>query len=81
MNHYGKKGELKMTQCEKILKFMDTHKNGITPLQAMDKFGCMRLTSRIHDLREQGYNISSESVEVKNRYGEKCRVSRYRLVK
>lgn len=69
-----------MTQNEKILKYMSTHKNGITPLQAMDKFGCMRLSGRIHDLREMGYVISSELVEVRNRYGEKCRVSRYRLV-
>ena len=70
-----------MTQCEKILKFMETHKRGITPLQAMDHFGCMRLSGRIHDLRDRGYNISSEIVEVRNRYGEKCRVSQYRLVK
>ena len=69
-----------MTQNEKILKFMMTHKNGITPLQAMDRFGCMRLSGRIHDLRAMGYVISSELVEVKNRYGDTCRVSRYRLV-
>lgn len=70
-----------MTQCEKILKFMQTHKLGITPLQAMDHFGCMRLTSRIHDLRNMGYLISSETVGVKNRYGDTCYVSRYRLEK
>ena len=68
-----------MSQCEKILNFMETHKRGITPLQAMDKFGCMRLSGRIHDLREMGYEINSEIVEVKNRYGEKCRVARYTL--
>lgn len=70
-----------MTQCEKILKFMETHKLGITPLQAMDKFGCMRLSGRIHDLREMGYDINSEIVEVKNRYGDTCRVARYTLAK
>ena len=70
-----------MTQCEKILHFMETHKRGITPLQAMDHFGCMRLSGRIHDLRSMGYKISSDLVEVRNRYGEKCRVSQYRLVK
>lgn len=69
-----------MTQNEKILKFMMTHKNGITPLQAMDHFGCMRLSGRIHDLREMGYSISSEIVKVKNRYGDDCRVSRYKLI-
>lgn len=69
-----------MTQNEKILKFMMTHKNGITPLQAIDHFGCMRLSGRIHDLREMGYSISSEIVKVKNRYGDDCRVSRYKLI-
>ena len=69
-----------MSQNMKILHFMETHKRGITPLQAMDHFGCMRLSGRIHDLREMGYNISSDLVEVKNRYGETCRVAQYRLV-
>ena len=67
-----------MTQCEKILKYMQTHKRGITPLQAMEKFGCMRLSGRIHDLKRE-HKISSELVEVRNRYGEVCRVSRYYL--
>ena len=70
-----------MTQCEKIYKFMKTHKLGITPLQAMDHFGCMSLAQRIYDLRERGYDINSEIVEVKNRYGETCRVARYTLAK
>ena len=69
-----------MSQNAKILHFMETHKRGITPLQAMEKFGCMRLSGRIHELREMGYDISSDLVEVKNRYGETCRVSQYRLV-
>ena len=34
-----------MTQCEKILKYMQTHKRGITPLVAMEKFGIMRFVS------------------------------------
>lgn len=68
-----------MTLCEKILKFMKTHKLGITPLQAMDHFGCMCLAQRIYDLRKMGYKIKSEIVEVKNRYGKTCRVARYTL--
>ena len=75
------KGGIIMTQCEKILKFMKTHKLGITPLQAMDHFGCMRLSGRIHDLREMGYEIKSEIVPVRNREGYLCHVARYTLVK
>jgi len=68
-----------MSQREKILKYMKTHKRGITPLQAMERFGCMSLAQRIYDLRGMGCDINSELVEVKNRYGETCRVSRYTL--
>lgn len=31
------------------------------------------------NLKEQGVEIASESVEVQNRFGEECRVKRYRL--
>lgn len=69
-----------MTQCEKILKYLRTHKRGITALIAMEKFGIMRLASRIHDLREMGYKIMTSTVEVKNRYGDICHVACYKLV-
>jgi len=68
-----------MTQNEKILRYMQTHKRGITPLVAYEKFGCLRLSGRIWDLRNAGYDISSTLVDVKNRDGDICRVSLYRL--
>ena len=70
-----------LTQKEWILKFLETHKNGITPKQAEDQYGIMRLASRISDLRRDKYNIVKDTVEVPNRRGQKCRVARYRLVK
>jgi len=69
-----------MSQTEKILRYMKTHKRGITPLMALEKFGCLRLSGRIHDLREGGYNIVTNIVEVQNRYGEISRVAEYRLI-
>ena len=69
-----------MSQNEKILKYLQTHKRGITQLKALEKFGCLRLSGRIHDLREQGYPIMTNIVEVPNRYGEVSRVAEYRLV-
>ena len=69
-----------MSQNEKILKYLQTHKKGITPQVAYEKFGCMRLSGRIWDLRNAGYKIGSAIVEVPNRYGDICRVSRYWLV-
>ena len=47
-----------MTQCEKILDYMRLN-GSITPLDALREFGCMRLASRITDLKAQGYDIIS----------------------
>ena len=69
-----------MSQNEMILKYMQTHKRGITQLKALERFGCLRLSGRIHDLRELGYPILTNMIEVPNRFGETRRVAEYRLV-
>jgi hypothetical protein len=51
----------------------------ITQLEALQELGCMRLASRISDLRKQGYPIKSDTVPVMNRYNEVCHIKRYRL--
>ena len=69
-----------MTQNEWVLKFMQTHKLGITSKQAEDQYGIMRLASRISDLRRRGHKIEREMITVVNRRGQKCKVARYSLV-
>lgn len=69
-----------MSQNEKILKYLKTHKRGITPQIAYEKFGCLRLSGRIWDLKADGNKISTTIVEVPNRYGDTCRVALYRLM-
>ena len=69
------------SQNEMILKYLQTHKTGITPLQALQKFGCLRLSGRIYDLRDQGYDILTNMVEVKTADGDVARVAQYRLVR
>lgn len=69
-----------LTQKEWILRFLETHKLGITPKQAEDQYGIMRLASRISDLRKDGYEIQKETITVPNRRGQKCRVARYTLI-
>lgn len=69
----------KPTQAERILDYMGEF-GGITQIEALRDLGCMRLASRISDLRKQGHIIKSERVAVKNRYGETCHIKRYRLV-
>ena len=34
----------------------------LTSLEALEKFGCMRLASRIHDLRDMGLNIIAKTI-------------------
>ena len=68
-----------MTQNDKILRHLKTHKRGITQLDAIQRYGCLRLSARISELRDMGYVIKSEIVAVKNRDGETCHVSRYTL--
>ncbi len=67
----------KQKQTERVLEYMEKH-GSITQCEAMT-ISVMRLASRISDLRKLGYPIESEMVTVCNRYGEKCRVKRYRL--
>ena len=66
-----------MTQCKQILKYMKEN-GGITQRQA-EKFGCMRLASRIHDLKDLGYDIKTEMIKVKCRGGRTTKVARYSL--
>lgn len=40
--------------------------NTITSLEALEKFGCMRLASRIFDLRECGMNIQKKKITTKS---------------
>jgi hypothetical protein len=68
--------QTKPTQNDRIIEYI-TENGSITQIQALKDLGCMRLASRVSDLRRQGYNIVSETVTVKNRYGEKCHIKKY----
>lgn len=68
----------KKTQCDKILAHLSAGK-AITPLDALDDYGCFRLGARIHDLRAQGYEIDRTMITVKNRDNEDCTVAEYRM--
>jgi hypothetical protein len=49
------------SQNETILQHLKKGKK-ITPLDALEKFGCFRLAARISDLRKDGHLISTEYV-------------------
>lgn len=70
---------MKTSQCERIVEYMRKH-GAITQMQAYLDIGCWRLASRICDLKKRGYLIRTETVYVKNRYGEKVPVAKYSLI-
>jgi hypothetical protein len=70
---------MKSTQCEKVLAYMRQF-GSITQLQALQDIGCMRLASRISDLRQQGVAIGRRIKTSKNRYGDSVSFAEYYLI-
>jgi hypothetical protein len=66
------------SQCASILKWLRDGKP-ITPLLALDQFGCFRLAARINDLKASGHTIDSTMITVTNRDGSHSKVAEYRL--
>ena len=66
-----------MTQCERILKYIDDF-GSINNAQAFMDIGVARLASRIHDLKRRGEQIIAETVYTKNRYGEPTHYAVYK---
>ncbi len=68
------------TQADMIIRYMQDF-GSITQMQALQDLGCLRLASRISELRKSGYAINRRMIKVKNRYGESCTVAEYTLAK
>jgi hypothetical protein len=64
------------SQCTKILHDLIAGKR-ITPIDALEKYGCFRLSGRIHDLKRAGWQIKADSILTKS--GK--RVAQYYLEK
>lgn len=57
------------SQKESILNYLQTGKS-LSPLEALDKFNCLRLGARISDLRKEGYNIQTTYNKDGKRYAK-----------
>ena len=67
------------SQVKRTLRFMREH-GSITPLQAYEAFGYTRLAAVIYTIRHDwNIDVDMEMVNVKNRFGETCRVARYSI--
>ena len=67
-----------MKQIDLILKHLKTHKNGITSKDAIEAYGCTRLSAVISNLEKKGNRISHTRETVLTRYGNTS-ITRYRL--
>lgn len=63
------------SQNQMILEYLKDG-NSITALQALDKFKCFRLASRIGELKSMGHKIDKQMIKVKS--GK--RVAKYFLI-
>jgi hypothetical protein len=70
------KTKMKDTHKTRTLKYLEEHKT-ITSLQAIRDLGNTRLAASICLLRKEGYNITSGTMEVDNRWGGKSHVAKY----
>ena len=50
---------MRQTQNQQILEFLKGGRS-ITPIDALQHIGCMRLASRVNDLRREGHDIKME---------------------
>lgn len=69
---------MKTTQNQRVMKYMKDN-GSITQIDALNKCGCMRLASRISDLKKEGYPIKRKMITVINQFGETCSVAQYSL--
>ena len=67
-----------ISQCNRVLQHLQAY-GSITPLEAMQEYGIMRLGARIYDLKKMGYSINSSRETGENRYGESISYARYSL--
>ena len=67
-----------MTQTESIYRHLLNH-GSITPLEALNLYGCMRLGARIWDLRRAGVGIRKTLESRENANGERKTYARYTL--
>lgn len=62
-----------MSQRKQILKYLKSHKRGLTGLDAWQKFGCYRLGARIYELRAEGHDIRTDMEDNKDGIGKHAR--------
>lgn len=68
------------SQTQAIKYHLEIYGN-ITSLEAIELYGCTRLSAKIYDLKKEGYNITKTMEKGKNRFNRPVKFARYYLVK
>lgn len=71
---------MKSKQKTRVLDYMRRY-GAITQLDALRDLSCMRLASRISELRKDGFEIQRTMITTKNRDGELVSYAQYKLLK
>lgn len=64
------------SQKEAVLNHLKTF-GELTVRQAERLYGCRRLSARIKEFRDDGYNIETETVKFKTKYGTRGSYAKY----
>lgn len=67
--------DIKQSQSKLILAYLMTGET-LTPIEALNMFGCFRLGARIYDLKAKGHNIETKTI-----VSGKKRFAKYSLIK
>lgn len=67
-------------QRQRLLEWLKKNR-AVTTKGAIENLGILRASERVRELIAEGNDIARERVVVQNKYGESCRVARYRLIK
>ena len=65
-----------MTQLSRLRHYFLLYGH-IDAMTAWQQCGIYRLSARVLELRQQGWDITTERKEVKNQFGEVCHVANY----
>lgn len=61
MSNINDNPESSATQCQRIAEWLEQG-NSLTQMEALNRFQCFRLASRINDLRNRGMQIVTEKI-------------------
>ena len=67
------------TQTSDVIAHLIKH-GSITSLEAIQKYGCTRLSAVIFNCRKRGYEIETIRLNVKNRRGSNSPIGKYKLI-